>query len=166
MRKPQCLQRNPHPWTTECSLPHEGLANGEAHALDTGFCLSSVCPGGTDACNTGRHLETRVLSPRFLKGSSGLQIWPEDMVLDTWWLSGIGARFSTTSWVFRLIHSEEVQRQAAGQSNPNDYTTIYRASLVAQTVKRLPTLQETRVRALSGEDPLEKEMATHSSTLA
>ena len=166
MRKPQCLQRNPHPWTTECSLPHEGLANGEAHALDTGFCLSSVCPGGTDACNTGRHLETHVLSPRFLKGSSGLQIWPEDMVLDTWWLSGIGARFSTTSWVFRLIHSEEVQRQAAGQSTPNDYTTIYRASLVAQTVKRLPTLQETRVRALSGEDPLEKEMATHSSTLA
>ena len=33
-------------------------------------------------------------------------------------------------------------------------------------VKRLPTLRETRVRALGGEDPLEKEMATHSSTLA
>ena len=37
---------------------------------------------------------------------------------------------------------------------------------MAQTVKRLPTLRETRVRALGLEDPLEKEMATHSSTLA
>ena len=40
------------------------------------------------------------------------------------------------------------------------------ASLVAQTVKRLPAMQETRVRFLGGEDPLEKEMATHSSILA
>ena len=37
------------------------------------------------------------------------------------------------------------------------------ASLVAQMVKRLPTMQETRVRSLGWEDPLEKEMATHSS---
>ena len=40
------------------------------------------------------------------------------------------------------------------------------ASLVAQTVKYLPVTQETRVRSLGWEDPLEKEMATHSSTLA
>ena len=40
------------------------------------------------------------------------------------------------------------------------------ASLVAQTVKRLPAVRETRVQSLGGEDPLEKEMATHSSTLA
>ena len=40
------------------------------------------------------------------------------------------------------------------------------ASLVAQMVKHLPTMRETRVRSLSREDPLEKEMATHSSTLA
>ena len=39
-------------------------------------------------------------------------------------------------------------------------------SLVAQTVKRLPATWETWVRSLDGEDPLEKEMATHSSTLA
>ena len=41
-----------------------------------------------------------------------------------------------------------------------------RSSLVAQTVKRLPAVWETRVRSLGWEDPLEKEMATHSSTLA
>ena len=39
-------------------------------------------------------------------------------------------------------------------------------SLVAQTVKSLPAVQGTRVRSLGWEDPLEKEMATHSSILA
>ena len=39
-------------------------------------------------------------------------------------------------------------------------------SLVAQTVKHLPTMQETQVQSLGQEDLLEKEMATHSSTLA
>ena len=37
---------------------------------------------------------------------------------------------------------------------------------MAQTVKHLPTMQETQVRSLGQEDPLEKEMAAHSSTLA
>ena len=41
-----------------------------------------------------------------------------------------------------------------------------RASLVAQKLKHLPGMQETQVRSLHWEDPLEKEMATHSSTLA
>ena len=40
------------------------------------------------------------------------------------------------------------------------------ASLVAQLVKNLPAMQETRVRSLGWEDSLEKEMATHSSILA
>ena len=40
------------------------------------------------------------------------------------------------------------------------------ASLVAQMVKRLPAMLETQVRSLGQEDPMEKEMATHSSTLA
>ena len=39
-------------------------------------------------------------------------------------------------------------------------------SLVAQTVKRLPTMWETWVQSLGQEDPLEKEMATHTSILA
>ena len=39
-------------------------------------------------------------------------------------------------------------------------------SLVAQMVRRLPTMQETRVQYLGQEDPLEKEMATFSSILA
>ena len=42
----------------------------------------------------------------------------------------------------------------------------YMTSLVAQMVKHLPTMQETRVWSLGRDDPLEKEMATHTSTLA
>ena len=43
---------------------------------------------------------------------------------------------------------------------------LSRTSPVAQTVKRLPTMWETWIQSLGQEDPLEKEMATHSSTLA
>ena len=40
------------------------------------------------------------------------------------------------------------------------------SSLVAQRLKHLPAMQETWVRSLGQKDPLEKEMATHSSILA
>ena len=41
---------------------------------------------------------------------------------------------------------------------------LYTEGLVAQTVKQLPVMWETRVRSLGWEDPLEKEMTTHSNT--
>ena len=47
----------------------------------------------------------------------------------------------------------------------NNYTP-WKASLVAQRLKRLPLMRETWVQSLGQEDPLEKEMAPHSSTLA
>ena len=47
----------------------------------------------------------------------------------------------------------------------NDYCISW-ASLVAQTVKLLPAMQGTWVRSPGRGDPLEKEMATHASTLA
>ena len=43
---------------------------------------------------------------------------------------------------------------------------VKEASLLAQLVKNLPTMQETWVRFLGWENPLEKEMATHSNVLA
>ena len=46
------------------------------------------------------------------------------------------------------------------------FLTTYWASLVAQTVKNLPEMQETRVQFLGWEEPLEKGMATHSCLLA
>ena len=48
----------------------------------------------------------------------------------------------------------------------SSYKGSTRASLVAQTVKDLPTMRETWVRSLGEEDPLEEEMAPHSSILA
>ena len=45
-----------------------------------------------------------------------------------------------------------------------EYSTT-QVSQLAQTVKRLPAMQETQVQSLGWDDPLEKEMATHSSTL-
>ena len=47
-----------------------------------------------------------------------------------------------------------------------DLRQAYGASLVAQTVKCLPAMRDTRVRFLGQEDPLEKEMVIHYSTLA
>ena len=44
--------------------------------------------------------------------------------------------------------------------------SLVRDSLVAQTVKRLPAMQETWVRSLGREDPLEKEMTVYSRTIA
>ena len=60
-----------------------------------------------------------------------------------------------------------------GQVFPSlsEFSTVYcdphtqRTSLMAQRVKCLSAMQETRVQSLGGEDPLEKGMATHSSTL-
>ena len=50
--------------------------------------------------------------------------------------------------------------------SPLDLYYIGWASLVAQTVKHLSAIQETQVQSLGWEDPLEKEMVTHFSTLA
>ena len=51
-------------------------------------------------------------------------------------------------------------------TKPLDFMLLFcevRVSLVAQSVKCLPAMQETRVRSLAPKDPLEEEMATHSS---
>ena len=47
-----------------------------------------------------------------------------------------------------------------------DFKTSYRTSLVAQTVEDLPAVWDTQVQSLDEEDPLEKEMANHSSILS
>ena len=46
------------------------------------------------------------------------------------------------------------------------FNTLSRASLIVQSVENLPAMQETQVRFLGPEDPLEKEMANHPSILA
>ena len=57
---------------------------------------------------------------------------------------------------------------ASDTTKPSRFTISFDpwASLVAQRLKRLPAMQETWIRSLGREDPLEKEMSTHSSILA
>ena len=59
---------------------------------------------------------------------------------------------------------ENVQRRKT--TGLNSARNSVNTSLVAQTVKRLSIMRETWVRSLGREDPLEKEMAIHSSTIA
>ena len=74
--------------------------------------------------------------------------------LITWWLSPASIR-----WLGReLAHQEEMMSP--------EYICPDPQPLVAQMVKTLPAVQETQVRSLGWEDPLVKEMATHSSILA
>ena len=70
--------------------------------------------------------------------------------------------------VFIFWDSNQIQSGIllAQETAPDTVMRLFKTSLVAQMVKCLPTLQETQVRSLGGEDPLEKEMANHSSTLA
>ena len=56
-------------------------------------------------------------------------------------------------------------KQLSSGRAPDGHFSSRRASLVAQTVKRPPATQETQVRSLGQEDPLERGMATHSSIL-
>ena len=57
-------------------------------------------------------------------------------------------------------------REMGGRFRREGLYETYGASLVAQTVKHLSTMWETWVQSLGWEDPLEKEMAIHSSTIA
>ena len=61
---------------------------------------------------------------------------------------------------------ENVSYKSSDKGPQGFKLTSLSTSLVAQTAKHLFTMRETRVPSLGWEDPLEKEMATHSGTLA
>ena len=65
-------------------------------------------------------------------------------------------------------HKEEYldQSQGFGVRQNSEPLTSFSASLVAQRLKCPPPMRETRIQSLGREDPLQKEVATHSSTLA
>ena len=65
---------------------------------------------------------------------------------------------NTKSRVYKVLLYRNVQTKGK--------FSIYRTSLVAQKVKHLPAMRETRVQSLGWEDLLEKEMASPSSILA
>ena len=61
---------------------------------------------------------------------------------------------------------EHIEKQRHYFANKGPSSQDCPASLVAQRLKRLPPMRETRVQSLGWEDPLQKEMAIHSSILA
>ena len=70
-------------------------------------------------------------------------------------------------WNPCLLHWQVDSLPLSHQGSPIiEHSIEHRASLVARRLKRLPTMQETWVRSLGREDPLEKEMTTHSSIRA
>ena len=73
--------------------------------------------------------------------------------------------FKMESWKHGAYKSKSVSDHHI-QSASSALFCTHLAALVAQTVKRLPAMQETQVRSLGWEDPMEKEMAIHSSILA
>ena len=77
---------------------------------------------------------------------------------------------SLKEWILRKVttSSEGFERNLFSVFKKLQGTslTVHWASLVTQMVKNLPAMQETWVRSLGWEDPLEKGMATHSSIFA
>ena len=65
-----------------------------------------------------------------------------------------------------MVNSDNVGMCVQEGSRRKSHIITTWASPLAQLVKHLPAVQETWVRSLGREDPLEKEMATHSSILA
>ena len=94
------------------------------------------------------------------------------------WLNGMSLSKSPVTVKGKEAWCAMVRGVAEGGTWPHDWTTTtsiimtggqtshYRASLVAQTVKNPPAMQETWVQPLGWEDSLEKGMATHTSILA
>ena len=78
----------------------------------------------------------------------------------------IGTVIVLASWYSYGISWENAISTLYTCLNISHIVNVSHASLVAQLVKNLPAVQETLVRFLGWEDPLEKEMATHSSILA
>ena len=75
----------------------------------------------------------------------------------------------TSDYTTKLQSSRQVQRQkyrSMEQNRKPRDKSMHLWTLVAQQVRRLPAMRETWVRSLGREDPLEKEKATHSGTLA
>ena len=66
----------------------------------------------------------------------------------------------------RLKRYPDIRAHHSQTPTPMYLQVWFLASLIAQSVKNLPGMQETQFRFLGQEDPLEKEMATHSSILA
>ena len=115
--------------------------------------------GGSDGKEMCLQFRTPELDPRFGKIS-----WRrERLPTPVFWPGESHGLYSP--WCRKESDTTE-QLSPYFTSSEYSWLISFGTSLVAQMVKRLPAMLETQVRSLSREDPLEKEMATHSSILA
>ena len=91
--------------------------------------------------------------------------WQPTPVFLTGESQGRGSLLGCRLWGHTESDMTEVTQHSIAQHSIA-YIHLYRAFLVAQTAKNLPTMWETWVQSLGWEDPLEQEMATPSSILA
>ena len=101
----------------------------------------------------------RCASQGLWQKSWGLNTWSGLLALPLTWVSY--ANSPSLSFLSNNSHLTRFEDQIKNCIYHSPW-----ASLVAQRLKRLPPVQQTRVWSLGGEDPLEKEMVTHSSILA
>ena len=101
---------------------------------------------------------------------SSILAWGIHMDRGAWLVTVHGIKKSWTwlnDWTMTFPHHPALTISLSLSMNLSiPGTSCNWASLVAQRVKHLPAMWETRVQSLGGEDPLEKEMETYSSTLA
>ena len=99
-----------------------------------------------------------------VKNSTILKKEPSDHSTHYFSTFFLNSSFELNSILDNFIIPYGVRNQKLSKTSMDNFTV--HASLVAQRLKRLPPMWETWVRSLGREDPLEKEMVTHSSTLA
>ena len=128
----------------------------------------SLSASGPDGCSD-------VLSPRTndLAALSGMVFRCTDPLCRSVRFESLAHTFKMDSLKPRVQLNPEILLSSVYQErltlHPCSHSRVLEmsgASLIAQLVKNLPAMQDTWVRFLGWEDPLEKEMATHSSTLA
>ena len=85
------------------------------------------------------------------------------------WCTAVHGVAKSRTWLSKWTELNWYHKHLINNSDSLTEVVLYiwtNTDKVAQTIKRLPTVWETRVRSLGQEDPLEKEMATQPSTLA
>ena len=117
----------------------------------------------SDAIQPSHPLSSLLLPPSIFPS---LRVFSSESTLCIRWPNYWSFSFSISpSNEYSGLISFRIEIKAAG-NNHLRYVLFCGASLIAQLVKNLPAMWETRVRFLGQEDPLEKEMAIHSNIVA
>ena len=129
------------------------------------FSLSASGPGGCSDVLSPRTNDSAALSGMVFRGTDPLcRSVRFESLAHTFKMDSLKPRVQPNPEI--LLSSVYQERLTLHPCSHSQVLKMSGASLIVQLVKNLPAMQETWVRILGWEDPLEKEMATHSSILA